>query len=588
MALVTWGFTALGIGVAHADGPIDVVGFTDLLPHAAVPPGSAPSLFEATNGLTWLLHRDPSPMSLDYLVVGVMNDLVNIIWGLALLLAQAALYLGQWVLSLSAIPGANEFVTDGLGTTATTLMSWLAPSAIVIGLLVAFIQYKGGEAFNQIAWVLVSATIGMSLALTPALWTNGAQTLRTLGTDAVLTVASPAAAPDQSKPFEWAPTDYAGATPRDSMLRKANDSVFRGLIVYPWCIAEFGSLQACAKYGPTMLAAGTDTDKRQKAIADVVRQEGGDSAPTSRWLKGYNWPERLVTALAALLVTVIFCGLLLVLAFAAIGALISVMFHLLLGALFTLTWCIPGRPRQIGMAWLQSLIGTVLQGVIAVGIFGATLTILTLIYSNVAALGGVIVTAVLAITAAGTALGFRSQVASWFGVVAGGRAGAAMLGAAAMRLATRAPRAPVDRSVAFLSGPPPATVLDALALARHRVKPAAATAVVRSRRAVPTVQVVLRIRVRALHRHGVAVRVPGRRRPALAQLRAAALRRARPRRRRGHTPRRAPVRAAALPSPRRRQRRRPVARRVPTRPRAPHRGTTRLAGAGPRGEAWIG
>lgn len=437
MALVTWGFTALGIGVAHADGPIDVVGFTDLLPHAAVPPGSAPSLFEATNGLTWLLHRDPSPMSLDYLVVGVMNDLVNIIWGLALLLAQAALYLGQWVLSLSAIPGANEFVTDGLGTTATTLMSWLAPSAIVIGLLVAFIQYKGGEAFNQIAWVLVSATIGMSLALTPALWTNGAQTLRTLGTDAVLTVASPAAAPDQSKPFEWAPTDYAGATPRDSMLRKANDSVFRGLIVYPWCIAEFGSLQACAKYGPTMLAAGTDTDKRQKAIADVVRQEGGDSAPTSRWLKGYNWPERLVTALAALLVTVIFCGLLLVLAFAAIGALISVMFHLLLGALFTLTWCIPGRPRQIGMAWLQSLIGTVLQGVIAVGIFGATLTILTLIYSNVAALGGVIVTAVLAITAAGTALGFRSQVASWFGVVAGGRAGAAMLGAAAMRLATR-------------------------------------------------------------------------------------------------------------------------------------------------------
>lgn len=434
MALVAWGITTIGAGVAQAD--TGVVGFGDLLPKIAVPAGSSPTLFEGTNGLNWMLDSDPA-IGFDQVIVSTMNSVVNVIWGLVLLLTQSALYLGQWILSMLNIPGVNDWLSQGLGTSATALMSWLAPSAIVIGALVAYVQHRGGEGLDQVFWVLVAATLGMSLALSPAVWVNGTQNLRTIGTDAVLTLASPAAGPDQSKPFAWPASDYAGANARDSMIRKSNDATFRGLVVYPWCIAEFGSIAACGKYGADMIKAGTDPAARKKQIATVSKMEGGDDKPASRWLKGYNWPERLAIAIASLLVTLIFCGVLLVLAFAAIGAFISTIFHLMLGALFALTWCIPGRPRQIGLRWFESLIGTVIQGIIAVGTYGAALTVLTLIYSQIDALGGVLVVTALAITVVITALAFRSQVSSWFGVVAGGRAGAALLGAAAMRVVTR-------------------------------------------------------------------------------------------------------------------------------------------------------
>lgn len=434
MAVVTWAVTAVGTGVAQAD--TGVVGFGDLLPKISVPAGSSPSLFEATNGLAWMLDSDPG-MGFDQVIVSTMNAIVNVIWGLALLLAQSALYLGQWILSMLNIPGVNDWLSTGLGTSASAIMSWLAPSAIVIGALVAYVQHKGGEAFDQVLWVIAAAALGMSLALSPSLWVTGTQNLRTIGTDAVLTLASPAAGPDQGKPFAWPATDYAAGNPRDSMIRKSNDATFRGLVVYPWCIADFGSLAACEKYGANMIKAGADTTERKKVISEVSRAEGGDDKPAVRWLKGYNWSERLAIAVASLLVILIFCGVLLVLAFSAIGALISTVFHLIVGAFFTLTWCIPGRPRQIGIRWLESLIGTVLQGIIAVGTYGAALTVLTLIYSQIDALGGVLVVTALAIATVVTALSFRSQVSSWFGAVAGGRAGAALLGAAALRILTK-------------------------------------------------------------------------------------------------------------------------------------------------------
>ncbi len=437
MALVTWAMMAIGTGVAHAD--TGVVGFGDLLPRLSVPAGSSPSLFESTNGLVWTLDWDPG-MGFDQVIVTTMNAIVNVVWAVVVILAYSALYLGQWILSMVNLPGVNDWLSTGLGTSASGIMSWLAPTAIVIGALIAFIQHRGGEGLDQVLWVMVSAMLGMSLALSPAVWINGTQNLRTIGTDAVLTLASPAAGPDQQKPFAWPATDYAAATTRDSMIRKSNDAVFRGLVVYPWCIAEFGSLAACEKYGANMIKAGIDGNERKKVISEVSRAEGGDDKPAARWLKGYNWPERLAMVIVTLLVVLIFCGVLLVLAFAAIGALVRTVFHLLLGAFFTLTWCIPGKPRQIGLRWLESLIGTVLQGIIAVGVFGVTLTLLTLIYSSLDALGGVLVVSALAIATVISALTFRSEVASWFGIVGGSRAGAAVLGAAAMRILTKGGR----------------------------------------------------------------------------------------------------------------------------------------------------
>ena len=64
------------------------------------------------------------------------------------------------------------------------------------------------------------------------------------------------------------------------MLRKSADATWRGFAVTPWCIAEFGSIDACERYGKGMLDVGSQTrmpgtDYINKVI---VPAEGGDDA----------------------------------------------------------------------------------------------------------------------------------------------------------------------------------------------------------------------------------------------------------------------------------------------------------------------
>ncbi len=112
--------------------------------------------------------------------------------------------------------------------------------------------------------------------------------------------------PTMQTPVPWPEPGFTG-TPKDTLLRKSADASWRGFVVTPWCIAEFGSIAACERYGKGLLDVGTDAEARSKYIDDVVAPaEGGGDAPTVKWAKGENPFGRvgvvMIAAIAATLV----------------------------------------------------------------------------------------------------------------------------------------------------------------------------------------------------------------------------------------------------------------------------------------------
>lgn len=448
LMLSLWLLSTVGVLVAQADDPAPTTptGLGDLVPLPDLTGGGSKSLFEESGPLAWSIDSNPG---ITNFIALAFAGLVSQVWYLALALAYGAIALVYWLLSLTSMDVVTEPLSAAIGAGSQALLAWLMPSAVVIGLLIAWIRHRGHDMANAISWVLISAVLGISLAVSPNMWVTGVNNIRSVGADAILVSTSAAVSPDQKQPFEWPATNYGEfggdnaqtpAATKNVMLRRTADATWRGLIATPWCAIEFGSLEACKRYGAGIIKAGADRQKRQEYIEKtIVPQEGGKDAPTVLWINGENWPERLALATVTLVMIVIFCGTLLILGFSALAAMISAMFHLLVGGFFALTWCIPGRPREIGMRWLESLIGTIIQGLIALATFSALLVLISAIFAQ-SATWGWLPTSIVAIAAGLTALKFRRQVESFFGVVSGGRAGAAILGATAMKLVSRGMR----------------------------------------------------------------------------------------------------------------------------------------------------
>lgn len=460
-SLIVWMVTAAGLTVAHADQTTPI-GFGSLIPMPSDFPGGL-SLFEWTsqNGGPGVFTVDDDLGRID-VGYSLMNGISVMIWQFAVLAVYTVIALAYWLLSFTGATVATDALASVIGASASEMMSWLAPSAVVIGLLISWVRHRSSDAITAITWTLLAAVFGMSLALFPRVWVDGTNNIRSIGSEVVMSSMASAVSPNDKSPFPWTSTTYGGGgggepqcdprtgkctitedrrTPeqkQNTMLRKTSDAVWRGLVATPWCIVEFGSLEACELYGQEMIKKGPDREARKKYINDVIKkQEGGDDAPTVRWVKGYMWAERLGATVVSLVVVIIFSIALLVLGMASLRAVVDAIFHLIVGVPFALMWCIEGRPRRWGMNWLQSLVGTIIQGIVALLTFSATLVFLTVCWAMSATWGwfGAIG---FSLVGAVAAFRFRQVVASFFDITLGGHAGAMVAGAMAVRMLTRA------------------------------------------------------------------------------------------------------------------------------------------------------
>lgn len=391
----------------------------DLIPLADMSEGGNKTLFETYSFGTWFIDAELNGTWQDDLLDNIFHGIVNLLWYLVLLVVYMAIGICWWLFSSLDVPGLSD-ATETLMTSASgALLAWVFPTALAIGGIVAYIQGKQAQGgyVGQLAWMVAAGVLAVGLAQDSGVWTNAVSQVRETGSNMILSASSNAISADNTMPFEWPAVDYSVNGGEDKMLRMSGDSIWRTLVATPWCMIEFGSVEACQKYGPTMLAAGTDTKAREDVIFDVVYMtegngdEGaGKESPTGQWTKGENWPQRLGIVLLALLAALMFAILILVLGFSAIAGVLLTALLLFAGVFFAALWMVPGKLRQWGVGWGETLVGAIMITFVALLTFGGVLALLTALYAASATMGWAISMG-LGLVLLLVAYGFRKQLA---------------------------------------------------------------------------------------------------------------------------------------------------------------------------------
>ncbi|MGA5239954.1 hypothetical protein ACPCAI_33355 [Streptomyces cinereoruber] len=321
-----------------------------------------------------------------------------------------------WIFQLTSLPPLENAVTRSISGAAQGLTTTLLPAFLAIGALIAFAQHKkGGGSLSQIAWVLISGVFSVSLLTSPQVWVDGVDSARQIGASVTMEATSAGLGDGQATfPFKTKHEPRFTGNARDDMLRKSADSVWRAYTATPWCVAEFGSLEVCEKYGADLLNQGTDRDTREEWLkANVSDDTVGEESVSFR--QGHNPAARVVITLVALVNVILFACVVIVLAFTSLASLLGALMLLLTGVIFACMWVVPGRPRQWGLAWFDQLLARTLESLIATMVLGAVLSI-QVATNQVFGEYGWLPTSGLSIAAAIVGLKFRDVLAQIFGI----------------------------------------------------------------------------------------------------------------------------------------------------------------------------
>lgn len=447
--LVVFGLMFIGSAAAvAADGQTTPVGVGDFLIFPDLAQGNSKTLLESYPIDAWQLDSELSPQ--DWMQ-NIFYGLSQFLFFILKTLVYMAVGLVYWMFSFTKIDALSGTTASLIGGASTGLLTWLFPSAVAIGASVTYAmrQRDGAHSYSQLAWYVAAGVLAISLATGAQLWVSAVDNTRTVGMAAIATMSDPLINSTSNAPIPAPQTATFNGTSTDNLLRKSGDAVWRNLLVQPWCIANYGSVEACQRYGPDMLAMGGDTEKRKNDYIKKIiyntdnpqnkPNESNKEAPTSQWVKGEKWADRLGIVALSIIVALAFCLLLLSLGFAALVALAMAYMLLIAGVFFAMLWIIPGRPRQWGVRWFDTLLGTILTSLMATLAFTIVMLLLTGVFAvtgqfgwaSTVGLGLVLVTA---------AFKLRGTLSEITGAFAPNAARAAAIGYVGARLLSRGAR----------------------------------------------------------------------------------------------------------------------------------------------------
>lgn len=370
---------------ADPTGPTNPTGFGDLLPTPDLTAGDTRTLFEQYSPTVYALDfetsfRDP--------IQAVFNGYAHMVMMYIVAITRAAISVGWWLFSFTDIKPLTDTASAAIGSVNTEFVGWLLPSALAFGAIAAYAQRRAsGSAMGQLVWVFAAGLLATSFAVAPSTWLTGVDGARQIGSDAVVGTSTQVLGDTVKVPIPWPEPSFSG-TERDTLLRKSGDATWRAFAATPWCVAEFGSLAACDRYGKALLDKGTDGDARRDYIDnEVSKAEGGGDAATVKWAKGDNPFGRVGVLTLGAIAATLFAFLTISLAFTALMAFVGCMLLLVVGVLFACLWAIPGRTRQWGMNWFEALLGLVLQSILALLVFSTTLALVTAVFGLTDTLG---------------------------------------------------------------------------------------------------------------------------------------------------------------------------------------------------------
>ncbi|TDX03048.1 hypothetical protein [Kribbella sp. VKM Ac-2566] len=430
--------------------PTTPTGFADLLPTPDLTHGDTKTLFEQYSPLVYSLDfqgslRDP--------LRPIFNSFASLLMMFVIAATRAAISIGWWLFSFTDIKSLTNATAGAIGGISGQLTGWLLPSALAFGAIAAYVHRRStGTAFGQLVWVFAAGLLAISLAFGATTWLKGVDGARQVGAQSVMGASDQVLGKPMKSPIELPEPAFPGSS-RDNLLRKSGDAAWRGFAATPWCVAEFGSIEACKRYGKGMLDIGADPDKRLDYINDqVAKAEGSGDAPTVKWAKGENAFGRVGVLAVAAVAAGMFAFLTIGLATTALLAFVGCLLLLVVGVIFACLFIVPGRSRQWGMNWLESLLGLVLQSIAAMLVFGIALSLLTAVFTLSETLGWLPVTC-LALVVLVAAFRLRKLLES-LGAMRPG-IGSMMMGSYARRGAVQAVRRVVTALRSRGSAPTP-------------------------------------------------------------------------------------------------------------------------------------
>ncbi|MCF3100079.1 hypothetical protein IPZ58_00545 [Streptomyces roseoverticillatus] len=360
-----------------------------------------------------------------------LQFVAQIFMGLTVVLALAAIVVVQWTFKFTSIDKLEDSIAHAISGAAGTVSTTLLPSAMAVGALIAYANHRrNGTSISQLGWVAATAILSISLLTTPKVWIDGLDSIRTIGSNTAMKAASAGMGNESKEPIDVGAEPTYGKNDQDNMLRKSGDAIWRSYVVTPWCVAEFGNLNTCKKYGKGLLDKGSDTKTRENWLKDNVSSGNvGDEAVKYR--QGHVGHARVMVTMASAVCAGLFAVLAVALAFASLASLIGALMLLLAGVVFACLWVIPGRPRQWGVRWFDTLLGFALQSFVSTMVLGCVLVLNTASVSMVGSYGW-FASAGISITAAIVAFKFRGIMESIVGVTG---ATNSSFNAGAMRLA---------------------------------------------------------------------------------------------------------------------------------------------------------
>lgn len=417
---------------AAAEGPDDYKpgGIGDMMPSPFKPPGQG-TLFESYSPDVYQLDKQLSDnLTGGDLIDGWLHGMGNMLLQVLTLVGRGAVVVDGWCFGVVSLPEVEGAISKAIAAAAAPMMTTFLPTAVAVGGFIAWAKRSESSPLGQLAWVAASAAIATTFLVAPATWVKGVDNGRQLGASiAMSTIGAGLSGGDAAMPFKTPEPKWSG-NEKDDTVRRAGDAIWRTYVATPWCIADLGSVKACQEWGDDIVKLGTDMDAREDYLAKTLTAEtvGGEAV---KWRQGHTPGGRIGVLLAGIISCVIFCALVLTLAFTTLASLIGALMLLVCGVAFATLWCIPGKPRQWGVQWFEMLLGLVMVSFTATMLLGSVMVVSVAMMSLLPSYGWLMVSA-LNICAAAMAFKVKGRLD---GIVSAG--GAQMAGRGVLSTVSR-------------------------------------------------------------------------------------------------------------------------------------------------------
>lgn len=320
--------------------------------------GLSPTLYEAYSDDAWDFDNQTS-FGFDSIVSAIPSALASLLFGLTRFIVRAAITINAQSQNLGAYDSITGSITSNIGALGGELGAWMLPSMLAIGAASVFVTAKrGGNFLSQFLILILAGTAASTMIINPQLWVDSVQGAQTFGRDLSANISTTTTT-QSALPFAG-PTPTFSEDATQTATRQTSDAIWRAYVATPWCIGEFGNMQACEQFGHDIISAGSQQERNDQL--NTIKNTVGSDSQAWKHISGADAASRLTVSFGAFLAGIAFCVTSIILSLTSVAYVLLTLFFLFLAPLFVQFWIVPGTIRSGGTRWFTMLVSFVIMG----------------------------------------------------------------------------------------------------------------------------------------------------------------------------------------------------------------------------------